>query len=89
MANHKSAKKRIRRNDKRKVINKARVSRMRTLIRKVMEAVQTGSYDQAREALKEAQPQIHRAADKGILHAKTASRKISRLSARVKALKAS
>ncbi|MDD9901212.1 MAG: 30S ribosomal protein S20 [Alphaproteobacteria bacterium] len=88
MAVHKSAKKRIRRNGKRAIINKSRISEMRTLIRKVEEAIKAGKSDEAREALKAAQSKIHRAAQKGIIHARTAARKISRLSARIKAIKA-
>ncbi len=87
MANHKSAKKRIRRNEKRRVLNKDRLSRMKTFIRNVVEAIKSGNYENAREALKAAQPEIHRAASKGIIHSKNAARKISRFSARIKALK--
>jgi len=88
MANHKSAKKRIVRNKKRELINKTRISRMRTFIRKVLEAIKSGDYNASVEALKNAQPEIHRSASKGLLHKKNAARKISRLSARVKAIKA-
>ena len=88
MAIHKSAKKRIRRNEASRVINKNRVSRMRTFVRKVLEAITSGNYDAATTALKDAQPEIHRSASKGLIHKKNAARKISRLAARVKALKA-
>jgi len=88
MAIHKSAKKRIRRNEYRKTVNKNRVSRMRTFIRKVLEAVTSGNYEDATKALREAQPEIHRSASKGLLHKKNAARKISRLTKIVKALKA-
>ena len=87
MAMHKSAKIRIRRNARRDEINTKRTSKTRTGIRKVEEAIASGNYAAAHEALKQAQPDIHRIADKGILHKKTASRKLSRLSVRVKALK--
>jgi small subunit ribosomal protein S20 len=87
MAMHKSAKTRIRRNARRNVINTARRSRTRNAIRKVEEAIASGSYKDAADALKNAQPEIHRSAGKGILHKKTASRKLSRLSARIKSLK--
>ncbi len=87
MAIHKSSKIRIRRNARRDVINTSRLSKTRTAIRKVEEALASGSQTAAAEALKNAQPEIHRSAAKGILHKKTAARKLSRLSARVKALK--
>lgn len=83
---HKSAKKRVRRNTRVAEQNKSRVSEMRTYIRKVEEAVATGDQAVAQEALKAAQPKIMRGANKGILHAKTASRKVSRLAKKVKLL---
>jgi small subunit ribosomal protein S20 len=86
MANTLQAKKRIRRNERRAAINKSRVSRIRTFIRKVEEAIEGGDKTAAAEALKSAQPEIMRGATKGVLHKKTASRKVSRLAARVKAL---
>jgi small subunit ribosomal protein S20 len=87
MAIHKSSKIRIRRNARRDVINTSRISKTRTAIRKVEEAIASGNMAEAAQALKNAQPEIHRSADKGLLHKKTAARKLSRLSARVKALK--
>jgi small subunit ribosomal protein S20 len=87
MAVHKSAKKRIRRNGRKAVQNKSRASSMRTGIRKVEEAIKSGDQKAALEALKNAQPELHRGAAKGLMHKKTASRKLSRLSARIKALK--
>ncbi|MDE1153090.1 MAG: 30S ribosomal protein S20 [Micavibrio sp.] len=87
MALHKSAKKRIRRNAKRQVINKDRIGEARNLLRKVEEAIKTGDSTKAQEALKAAQPKLVKSAAKGILHKKTASRKISRLSARIKGIK--
>jgi small subunit ribosomal protein S20 len=87
MANHASSKKRIRRNDRRADINGARRNRMRTFMKKIEVAILSGDKKSADEALKVAQPEIQRSAAKGLLHKKTASRKISRLSARIKALK--
>ena len=86
MANTKSAKKAARQAESRTLINKARRSRMRTYVRKVEEAIASGDKQAAAVALREAQPQIMRSALKGIIHRNTASRKISRLSARIKAL---
>ena len=77
MANHKSAKKRIRRNLARAEINRARISRIRTFIKKVEAAVGVGDADGAKDALRLAQPEIMRGVSKGVLHKKTASRKIS------------
>ncbi|MBI1216118.1 MAG: 30S ribosomal protein S20 [Alphaproteobacteria bacterium] len=88
MAIHKSAKKRIRRNNRAKDVNKSRVSQMRTYIKKVEEAISTGDQKAAAEALKAAQPKIQKTAGKGIIHKKTASRKISRLSKKVKSIAA-
>jgi small subunit ribosomal protein S20 len=83
---HKSAKKRVRRNTRVAQQNKSRVSEIRTSIRKVEEAVASGNQAAAQEALKAAQPKIMRGATKGVLHEKTASRKVSRLAKRVKAI---
>jgi small subunit ribosomal protein S20 len=83
MANSPSAKKRARQNDRRAAVNKSRRSRMRTFIRKVEEAITSGDRSVALDALKAAQPEIMRGANKGILHANTASRKVSRLHNRV------
>ncbi len=88
MAHHKSAKKRIRRNERRRVINKSRISRIRTFIRKVEEAIESGDKKQADAAFILAQPEIHRGVTKGVLHKSTAARKLSRLSKRIKALAA-
>ena len=86
MANTKSAKKAARQAERRTLINKGRRSRMRTYVRKVEEAIASGDRQAAAVALREAQPEIMRSASKGIIHKNTASRKISRLSARIKAL---
>lgn len=88
MANHMSAKKRIRRNARRTAINGARMSRIRTFVKRVELAIAAGDVDGAREALKKAQPEIQRGVTRGVLHRNTASRKISRLAARVKAVAA-
>ena len=88
MANHISAKKRIRRNARRAAINGARMSRIRTFVKKVELAIAAGDADGAREALKNAQPEIQRGVTRGVLHRNTASRKISRLASRVKAIAA-
>ena len=86
MANTLQAKKRVRRNAKREDINKARRSRIRTYVKKVELAVEAGNADEAKVALKKAQPELMRGVTKGVLHKKTASRKVSRLAKRVKAL---
>jgi small subunit ribosomal protein S20 len=86
MANTASARKRIRQIERRTERNKARVSRMRTFVKKVEAAVASGNKDAATAALREAQPEMQRAAGKGVIHKNTVARKMSRLSARVKAL---
>ncbi|SMR83453.1 SSU ribosomal protein S20P [Aliiroseovarius halocynthiae] len=86
MANSPQAKKRARQNERRFAVNKARRSRIRTFLRAVEEALETGDKDAAAAALKAAQPELMRGVTKGVYHKNTASRKISRLSARVKAL---
>ena len=89
MANTTSAKKATRKIETRTEVNKSRRSRMRTFIRKVEEAIAGGDQKVAIDALKAAEPEIARAAQKGIVHANTASRKVSRLNHRIKALPAS
>ncbi len=86
MAHHQSAKKRIRRNERHAVINGNRVSRIRTFIKKVEIAIAGGDRDAAGTAFRAAQPELHRAVTRGVLHRNTAARKLSRLSARIKAL---
>lgn len=86
MANIASAKKRVRQTERRSAVNGARRSRIRGYIRKVEEAIAGGDASAAQAALRVAQPEIQRGVTKGILHRNTASRKISRLAARVKAL---
>jgi small subunit ribosomal protein S20 len=88
MANTKSAKKAARKIARKTTINKSRRTRVRSQIRKVEDALAAGDAKAAAEALRGAQPELMRAAQKGILHKNTASRKVSRLAARVKALSA-
>lgn len=85
MANTPSAKKATRKIMRQTEVNKARRSRTRTYIRKVEEAIASGDRDAATAALKAAQPEIMRAASRGVVHRNTAARKVSRLAARVKA----
>ena len=86
MAHHASAKKRIRRNARRTRTNSDRIGRVRTFVKKVEAAITSGDKASAQAALKAAQPEIHRGVSKGVLHKNTANRRLSRLSARVKAL---
>ena len=86
MANSPQAKKRARQNARRLEVNKARRSRIRTYLRKVEEAIASGDQAAAAEALKVAQPELMRGVTKGVYHKNTASRKMSRLAARVKAI---
>lgn len=86
MANTPSAKKAVRKIARRTAVNRQRRSRMRTFVRKVEEAIATGDAALAAAALQSAAPVLMRAAQKGVLHKNTASRKVSRLTARVKAL---
>jgi small subunit ribosomal protein S20 len=86
MAHHKSAQKRIRQTERRTLVNRARVSRIRTFIKRVEKAIEAGDKTLAQQALHQAQPEIMRGVSKGVIKLGTASRKVSRLSARVKAL---
>jgi len=88
MANTSSAKKATRKIAARTEVNKSRKSRVRTFLRKVEEAITSGNQKLANEALKVAEPELHRAAQKGIFHANLAARKVSRLNSRIKALQA-
>ena len=88
MANTASARKRIRQNVVRSLRNTARRSRMRTFVKKVETAISSGDKEQAVAALRAAQPEMQRAVGKGVAHANTISRKISRLSKRIKAIAA-
>ena len=86
MAYHKSAKKRIRQTERRTAVNRARVSRVRTFVKSVELAIAGGDKKAAQDALKSAQPELMRGVSKGVIHRNTASRKMSRLSARVNAM---
>jgi small subunit ribosomal protein S20 len=88
MANTSSAKKAARKIARRAEVNKMRRSRVRSFVRKVEEALASGDRNAAVEAFKSAQPELMRAANKGVLHSNTASRKVSRLAQRVKNLQA-
>jgi small subunit ribosomal protein S20 len=87
MPSHRSAEKRVHVTAKRTAVNKARRSQIRSAIRSVEEALAAGDKKAAAEALKAAEPQIMRGVSKGVVHKNTGSRKVSRLSARLKALK--
>ena len=86
MANTPQAKKRIRRNAARQTINHSRVSRIRTFIKAVESAIESGKKKDAAEALKKVQPEIAKGVSRGIIHKNTAARKFSRLSKRVASL---
>ena len=86
MAQHKSAKERIRQSKRRNEINTARTSRVRSYIKKIESAIASGDKTAAQSAFKEAQPEIHRGVRMRVLHRNAAARKLSRLSARIKAL---
>jgi small subunit ribosomal protein S20 len=86
MANTSSAKKMVRKIDRRTAVNKARRSRVRTYVKKVEEAISAGDHDQARAALRTAESEMFRAVGKGVVDKNTASRKVSRLSAQVRKL---
>ncbi|KRS11368.1 30S ribosomal protein S20 [Roseovarius atlanticus] len=86
MANTLQSKKRARQNARRLDVNKARRSRIRTFLRKVEEAIASGDKEAAQNALRAAQPELMRGVSKGVFHKNTASRKMARLSSRVKSL---
>ena len=86
MANTPQARKRIRRNDRRAEINRARTSEIRTFVKKVESAIAAGDKAAAETALKTAQPHMQRGVAKGVLHKNTAARKISRLSHRIQTI---
>ncbi|MDI4664573.1 30S ribosomal protein S20 [Xanthobacter autotrophicus] len=88
MANTPSAKKAVRKIERRTEVNRSRRSRVRTYLRKLEDALATGDAAAATQAFKAAEPEIMRAVTKGVLHKNTASRKVSRLAARVKQLSA-
>jgi small subunit ribosomal protein S20 len=86
MANTPQAKKRIRRNDRRAVVNKTRVSRIRTFIKQLESALESGDKQEAGAALQRVQPELARGVARGVIHKNTASRKFSRLTKRFAAL---
>ena len=86
MPNIASAKKRVRQTERRTEVNRARVSRIRTFVKKVETAIAAGDKKAAQAALNAAEPEIMRGVTKGVLHRNTAARKVSRLSARIKIL---
>lgn len=86
MANHASAKKRIRANARRAEVNGARIGRIRTQVKNVELAIGKGDKGAAQTALKEAQPELHRGVRAGVLHRSTVARKLSRLSSRIKSM---
>ena len=86
MANRVSAKKRIRQTPHRTEVNRRRLSRVRTAIRKVEEAITSGDKEKASAAFREAQPNMMRGARRGMIHRNTVSRKLSRLSSRIKSM---
>lgn len=86
MANSSSAKKRIRQTERRTAVNRARVSQIRTFVRKVEQAIASGDQEAARAAFKTAQPILMSGVNKGVVHRNTVARKLSRLSRRIKAL---
>ncbi len=86
MANTTQSKKRARQTERRTAVNKARRSRIRTFLRKVEEAIASGNKDAAALALRQAQPELMRGVTRGVVAKNTASRKMSRLSSRVKAI---
>lgn len=88
MANTPQSKKRVRRNARRELINKARRSRIRTFTKKVELALEAGDKDAALAAFQAAEPEIMRGVSKGVLHKNTASRKVSRLATRLNAISA-
>ena len=86
MAQHLSAKKRIRQTERRTRVNRDRVSRIGTFLKKVELAIDNGDRDAARDALRAAQPELMRGVSKGVIHRNKAARKMSRLSAQIKAM---
>ena len=86
MPHHKSAEKRLRQTEKRTTINRSRLSRVRTFVKKVETAIASGDKEAAQSAYRLAQPEMHRATTKGVLHKNTVARKLSRLAARINAL---
>ncbi len=86
MAQHASAKKRIRQTARRTEVNRGRLSRVRTAIRKVEEAIASGDKEKASATFREAQPYVMRGVNRGVIHRNTVARKLSRLAARIKSM---
>ena len=86
MPHHESAEKRLRQTEKRTAVNRSRMSRVRTFVKKVESAISSGDKAAAESAFQQAQPELHRATTKGVMHKNTVARKLSRLSARINAL---
>jgi len=86
MANHQSAKKRIRRNARRADVNGARIGRIRTYVKAVEQAIASGDKSAAESALRAAEPEMARGVRSGVLHQNTVARKMSRLASRVKSI---
>ncbi|MGH7094547.1 MAG: 30S ribosomal protein S20 [Stellaceae bacterium] len=86
MPHHKSAEKRLRQTEKRTAVNRTRLSRVRTFVKKVETAIATGDKTAAQSALQLAQPELHRATSKGVMHRNTVARKLSRLSHKINGL---
>ncbi len=86
MAHHPSAKKRIRQTERRTAVNRNRTSRIRSFLKKVELAIAAGDTAAAKDALRAAEPEMMRGVQAGVLHKNTASRKVSRLTARVKGM---
>ena len=84
MANHASAKKRIRRNSRMETVNKVRKNRVRSFIKKVEAAIEKSNKSEAQKAFVEAQPEMHKSVSKGVFKKNTISRKLSRLSLKIK-----
>lgn len=88
MAHHTQAKKRIRQTERRTTVNRARVSRIRTFVKKVELAIASGDREAALASFRDAQPVLMSGVGKGAVHRNTAARKLSRLSSRIKAMQA-
>jgi small subunit ribosomal protein S20 len=86
MANSPQAKKRVRQNERRAATNRARISRIRTFVKKVEEAIEAGDQEAASAAFRAAEPELMRGAGKGVLHKRTAARKVSRLAGRIRSM---
>jgi len=86
MPHHKSAEKRLRQTEKRTVVNRSRLSRVRRFVKNGESAIETGDKATAQSVLNVAQPELHRATTKGVMHKNTVARKLSRLAARINAL---